>query len=88
MEPAQGVELSPRKPEQPCRGLRRRRRHVARSVEQRHLAQRGARALDMEHLLAAVGRGPEDLDPSLGHDPQAGTRRSLLEDRLARRKAD
>jgi hypothetical protein len=54
MTPAQGIELASREPEQPGRDLRRRGRHVARAVEQRHLAQRGARALDVEYLLAAL----------------------------------
>ena len=85
---AQGVELSPREPEQPCRSLRRRRRHVARAVEQRHLAERRPRTFHVEHLLAAFGRHPENLDPSLDHDPQAGTRGAFLEDPLARREDD
>jgi hypothetical protein len=42
----------------------------------------------MEHLFAALRRDAEDLDPPLGHDPQAGTRRAFLEDLLARREAD
>ena len=56
-------------------------------VEERSLAERGARTFRVEHLLASAERDLPDLDAALGHDEEAPARFAFLKEGLSPNEA-
>jgi len=56
---------------------------VAAAIENRHLGDRTARAIDAEHLLAAAGRTLEDADASALHHVQPRARLTFAENHFS-----